>query len=89
MTAVIQSEVQLETVIDNLGDRLTKAQFIGSTAVALLIKHVSTMEVQVREGRGDYSKDDIHDLIGSMEFLNQHARKKYDVSEIKKYLQNL
>lgn len=60
-----------------------------AVAIELLAKRVDTMEVQLYEGRGDFSEDDLTDLIASMEFLNEHGNKEYNIREVKNYLNEL
>lgn len=48
------------------------------TALELLNRRIQTMEVQLQEGRGDYSEQDIEDYELSARFLNLHYGKKYN-----------
>lgn len=49
------------------------------TALELLNSRIATMEVQMQEGRGDYSEQDIEDYELSARFLNLHYGKKYSI----------
>jgi hypothetical protein len=47
------------------------------TALELLNRRIQTMEIQLQEGRGDYSETDIEDYNLSARFLNLHYNKIY------------
>ena len=63
--------------------------FIASIACTKLSKRIDTMLVQLSEGRGDYSYDDVSDCLEDAKFLNQYAKGRYNISEIEDYLNSL
>lgn len=60
-----------------------------AVAIELLSKRISTMEIQISERTCDYSYEDVLDCIASMEFLNEHGKKEYNIREVKNYLNAL
>lgn len=49
-----------------------------SISIELLSRRIATMEIQLQDGRGDYSEQDIEDYQLSAGFLNLHYGKNYN-----------
>lgn len=71
-----------DTQIKELTERLEQFKYCLDTRVA-------TMEVQIQEGRGDYSPADLEDFILSAKLLNQYYGRKYSVSGVEELMNKI